>query len=416
MLHFKLVDNPSVWTYNNNMKERTMIIDTEIETKALYNTICRAINLSMFKGAHEAHTPRTIVDPILSKVSGQEYLVLFNIEFVVSLVYTSKVDPVNITFYSDHANKSAIARRLGVKYFDKFDIITMKSRPVMLINPPYTNGEQDASEIYTQIISDCIDKFDPVAIGGVSPENLVNGGQKKQKLREKILKKYGLKDLRFLDQKRDWAGKISVDTVFWVVEEGYTGPTTVTSRHANSPYTINGHLSEYVDGANQDVHDWLQRIQTADKIKLRGAKKTGRKGSQIKISKDGADNCIAEQGNEHDSHNTEWRVAFGYMRCNTCAVVPPGISIPGKYRYINFGSSEANARKFAAYMLSEPVRFIMKLIYTSRTLDNPQLAYVPKLDMNKFNKITDDILYKNWVTDPRVRSFIKATVGDEVPF
>ena len=96
--------------------------------------------------------------------------------------------------------------------------------------------------------------------------------------------------------------------------------------------------------------------------------------------------------------------------------MPPGISIPGKYRYINFGSSEANARKFAAYMLSEPVRFIMKLIYTSRTLDNPQLAYVPNLDMNKFNKITDDILYKNWVTDPRVRSFIKATVGDEVPF
>jgi hypothetical protein len=381
------------------------------------NKIYKALKegLISFDGAHDVYTPQTIVDPILTKVSGQEYLVLFNIEFVVSLVYTYKVDPMNITFYSDHANKSAIARKLGVKYFEKFDLITMKSRPVMLINPPYTNGEQDASEIYTQIINDCIDKFDPIAIGGVTPENLINGGQKKQTLREKILKKYGLKDLRFLDQKRDWGGKISVDTVFWVVEEAYTGPTTVMSRHSSTAYTINGHLPEYVDGANQDVHNWLQQIQTSDKIRLRGAKKTGRRGSQIKISKDGSDNYIVEQGNEHDSHNTEWRVAFGYMRCNTCAIVPPGISIPGKYRYINF-SSEANARKFADYMLSEPVRFIMKLIYTSRTLDNPQLAYVPKLDMNKFNNITDAVLYKHWATDPKVQQFIKATIGDEVPF
>jgi hypothetical protein len=371
--------------------------------------------LITFNGAHAVHTPRTIVEPILSQVLSQEYLVLFNIEFVASLVYTYKVDPMNITFYSDHANKSAIARKMGVKYFENFDLITMKSRPVMLINPPYTNGEQDASEIYTQIINDCIDKFNPVAIGGVTPENLINGGQKKQKLREKILKKYGLKDLRFLDQKRDWNGKISVDTIFWVVEEGHNGATTVTSRHCNSPYTINGKLAEYIDGANQDVHDWIQRIQTADKIKLRAAKKTGRAGNQIKISKDGGDNYIVEAGQEHDSHNTEWRVAFGYMRCNTCSIVPPGLSIPGKYRYINFGS-EANARKFAAYMMSKPVRFIMKLVYTSRTLDNPQLAYVPKLDMNKVNSVADADLYQMWNTAQPVQDFIQATIGDEVPF
>jgi hypothetical protein len=398
------------------MRKQLVNQELQIEMDALYRVVMQACDLGKFSGGHAVHTPRTIVEPILTNVSGQEYLVLFNIEFVVGLVYTNKVDPRMITFYSDHSNKSAIARKLGVKYFENLNSITMKSRPVMLINPPYTNGEQDASEIYTQIISDCIDKFDPIAIGGVTPENLINGGQKKQKLREKILKKYGLKDLRFLDQKRDWNGKISVDTVFWIVEESYQGPTTVLSRHANAPYTVTGQLTEYIDGANQQVHDWIQQIQTVDKIKLRLAKKTGRRGNQIKISKDGADNFVIEKGFEHDSHNTEWRVAFGYMRCNTCAIVPPSVSVPGKYRYINFGSSEDNARKFAAYMLSEPVRFIMKLVYTSRTLDNPQLSYVPKLDMNKFKKITDAVLYKHWNTDPAVQSFINATVGGEVPF
>jgi hypothetical protein len=104
------------------------------------------------------------------------------------------------------------------------------------------------------------------------------------------------------------------------------------------------------------------------------------------------------------------------MRCNTCAVVPPGVSISDKYRYINFGTNEDNARKFRDYMLSEPVRFIMKLIYTSRTLDNPQLAYVPKLDMNKFSNMNDVALYQIWNVDTATQAEIKTIVGIEVPF
>jgi hypothetical protein len=372
----------------------------------------------LFEGSHSAFTPASLTNPIISKLNfvDQEVLVLYNIEFVISLVYTHNIDPENITFFADHPNKIKIAKAIGVKYQTNLDAITMKSRPVLLVNPPYTNGEQDASEIYTSIINTCIDKFNPIAIGAVTPENLMNGGQKKKTLRDKIFKKYGLKDLRFLDQKRDWSGKIKVDTVFWVVEEGHTGSTTVTSRHHNTPYVVTKKLPEYIDGATQDIHDWILNIQTKDKIKLKTGKKTSKAGSQIKISKDHTDSWVAEVGHEYSSHNTEWRVAFGYMRCNTCAVVPPGQSIPGKYRYINFGTSEANARKFADYMMSEPVRFIMKLIYTSRTLDNPQLAYVPLLNMNSFTAVNDTVLYQHWNVTSAVQQEIKNIVGNEVPF
>jgi hypothetical protein len=61
---------------------------------------------------------------------------MFNIEFVVSLVYTYNIDPSTITFYSDHQNKSEMAHRLGVKY-----IITTLGKDmkfdVVLVNPPY---------------------------------------------------------------------------------------------------------------------------------------------------------------------------------------------------------------------------------------------------------------------------------------
>lgn len=373
---------------------------------------------SLFAGGHTAFTPQVLVNSLINNINLQDkdILVLYNIEFVIGLVYNFNVDPQRILFYSDHPNKSKIADSLQVKYETDLELITMKSRPVMLVNPPYTNGEQDASEIYTAIIDKCIEKFNPIAIGAVTPENLLNGGQKKKTLREKILNLYGLKDVRFLSQKRDWDGKIKVDTAFWVVEEGYTGTTSVTSRHYDTPYLINSKLNEYIDGGTQEIHDWLQSIQTADKIKLKAGKKTGKSGNQIKISKEYVDSMFVEAGSEYDSHNNEWRVAFGYMRCNTCAIVPPGLSIPGKYRYLNFGSNESNARKFAAYMMSEPVRFIMKLIYTSRTLDNPQLAYVPALDMNKFSSIDNSTLYAFWNVAADVQLEIKKIVGDEVPF
>lgn len=373
--------------------------------------------LVAFDNAHDIYTPHALVEEILSKINlNGDILVMFNIEFVVSLVYTYNVNPATITFYSDHRNKSEIAQRLGVKYVTSLENIVMNSRPVLLVNPPYTNGEQDASEIYTAIIDNCIEKFNPIAIGAVTPENMINGGQKKKTLREKLLKKYGLKYLSFLNQKEDWADNISVDTVFWVVEESYTGATTVCSRWKKQIYTVTTKLDEYVNGETQNIHDWLLKIQTTDKIKLLSSKKTGKTGTQIKISKDFTDSVKIEPGMEFSSHNSEWRVAFGYMRCNTCAIVPPGVSIPSKYRYLNFGSSEDSARKFASYMMSEPVRAIMKLIYTSRTLDNPQLAYVPKLDMTLFPVIDNATLYQFWKINTATRKEISDIVGNEVPF
>ena len=382
-----------------------------------------------FTGSHDVFTPQLVVDPIIKNIniSNKEVLVLFNIEFVISLVYTYNVDPGLITFFADHKNKEKFVKRIGVtniKYVEPtlpaiIEAIrnhTMKTRPVLLVNPPYTNGEQDASEIYTAIIDNCINQFDPIAIGAVTPENMINGGQKKKTLREKMFKKYGLKYLSFLNQKIDWNSDIKVDTISWVVEDSYCGATTVVGRNQKQIYTVQTKLDEYVNGETQNIHDWLLKIQTTDKIKLLSSRKTRKTGTQIKISKDFTDSVKIEPGMEFDSHNSEWRVAFGYMRCNTCAIVPPGVSIPSQYRYLNFGSSEDNARKFASYMMSEPVRAIMKLVYTSRTLDNPQLAYVPKLDMSLFNVIDNATLYQFWKINVKTRKEINDIVGNEVPF
>lgn len=379
----------------------------------------------LFAGSHGVHTSEYVVDKVVENIDTAYdcFLVLYNIEFVLDLIYKFNVDPKYITFVSDHKNKTNLANRLNINSVTFEEEFKMNKRPIMLINPPYTSGTQDATEIYTKIIDNCIEKFDPIAIGGVSPENLMNGGQKKKTLRTKLNEKYNLKYLRFLSQKRDWKDKIKVDTVSWVYDENYNGKTSVVSRYSDAPYTTDK-LDAYVDGATQSVHDWLISAQTEDKIKLKAPKprfneaNANQPDQQVKITKDFKDSYTLEDGLWTDSDNDCWRVVFGYMRCNTVAVVPPGPSIPGKYRYLSFKYDESLARKFADYMLSEPVRFIMKLVYTSRTLDNPQLSYVPEMitDLWYMDKVDDATLYAYWNINVDTQQFIKDTVGDEVPF
>jgi hypothetical protein len=379
----------------------------------------RTESASLFAGSHNVHTTEYVVDQILNNIDTKYgcFLVLYNIEFALILIHKYNVQPKDITFLSDHNNKTNLAKRLNIKCFTLEEEIKMNKRPIMLINPPYTNGSNDASEIYTSIIDNCIEKFNPIAIGGVTPENLMNGGQKKKTLRSKLTNKYNLKYLRFLDQKRDWDGKIKVDTVSWVYDGAYSGNTSVVGRHSNVPYIINTKLDEYVDGGTQSIHDWLISIQTNNKIKLKNPKRNGTQtGSQVKISKEFKDSYTLQAGTKTQSNNNEWRAVFGYMRTNTIAVVPPGASIPGKYRYMPFGQDEELARKFTSYMLSEPVRFIMKLVYTSRTLDNPQLSYIPMLDLTQFEKVDNETLYSYWNLGLDTQAIIKNIVKDEVPF
>lgn len=94
----------------------------------------------LFHGSHDIFTPRPLVESILNNIDlTGPILVLFNIEFVISLVHTYKVSPEMITLYSDHNNKEKIAKSLGCKVVK--DIKNNMKFRVAIINPPYTNGQ-----------------------------------------------------------------------------------------------------------------------------------------------------------------------------------------------------------------------------------------------------------------------------------
>ena len=92
-----------------------------------------------FDGAHNVHTPQALVEELLGQVPlTGSILVMFNVEFVISLVYTYNVTPAQITFYSDHTSKSKICERLGVKYITSLE--TDMKFDVVVGNPPYNKG------------------------------------------------------------------------------------------------------------------------------------------------------------------------------------------------------------------------------------------------------------------------------------
>lgn len=141
---------------NSNKLE---LIMTQTEINAWYDSTSKACSKGKFNGGHAAFTPRLLVEELMSTINSKDklrgkILVLFNVEFVISLVYTYNVNPENITFYSDHTNKTMIAKRLNVKY-----VITELEQDmefdIVVGNPPFKKGKETggASSLWRKIVS-----------------------------------------------------------------------------------------------------------------------------------------------------------------------------------------------------------------------------------------------------------------------
>ena len=272
MPQFFLVDNPSDWTYNNNMKERTMTIDTKTEAGAYYHAIAKAISTDKFKGAHAIHTPQALVEEVLSKIALQgDILVMFNVEFVISLVYTYNIAPENITFYSDHDNKSRICSKLGVKYITNLE--TDMKFDVVLANPPYDGeleGKDQTKKIWIAFAHKCLDLLeDNGYLGFVSPPSWVlSNDAKLKKVRNRILD-CDLQSLR-LGIQNQFPSKPGVQIGYFILKNTpYTGNTQFTDEGTTVSKIIDLRNGLPLTATEQYRQDLIVKIHNASSNKYK---------------------------------------------------------------------------------------------------------------------------------------------------
>jgi hypothetical protein len=224
-----------------------------------------------FTEGHAIHTPRALVDEILGKIKLRgNILVMFNIEFVVSLVYTYNIDPETITFYSDSEDKTEFAKNLGVKYIttlgtDMFDVI--------LANPPYDavmEGNDQTKKIWISFIHTCLDHLNQDgSLGFVCPPSWVlSNDAKLKKVRNKILEsdlqtlKLGIQD--------QFPSKPGVQIAYFtLVKSAYLGQTKFYDVDKTVPVVIDVRNGLPQSPTEQFRSDLIDKIHNSSKVKFK---------------------------------------------------------------------------------------------------------------------------------------------------
>ena len=254
------------------MMEQIMIVDNKTEAGAYYHAIAKAISTDKFKGAHAIYTPQLLVEEMLGnlKLRGT-ILVMFNIEFVVSLVHTYNIAPENITFYSDHNNKSRICSKLGVKYITNLE--TDMKFDVVLANPPYDGeleGKDQTKKIWIAFAHRCLDLLeDNGYLGFVSPPSWVlSNDAKLKKVRNRILDcdlqvlKLGIQD--------QFPSKPGVQIGYFILKNSaYTGNTQFVDEGTTVSKTIDLRNGLPLSPSEQYRQDLITKIHNSSSNKYK---------------------------------------------------------------------------------------------------------------------------------------------------
>jgi hypothetical protein len=204
----------------------------------LYQFLNSKKGVEFLQGSHNVYTPQVLVEEILSNVNGlndaKSILVLFNLEFVIGLVYTYGVNSNSVTFYSDGANKTSMASRMGVKVITslennmKFDVVVG--------NPPFSaHGENKkagkrGTEIYVEFFRKATEMAPVVAM-------ILPTSDKKVQAKHNALLKEKANKIVYIDEKV-FSG-ITMPMWYVIVDGSEEKPTVEFNIHGVTGNLIN---------------------------------------------------------------------------------------------------------------------------------------------------------------------------------
>jgi hypothetical protein len=291
----------------------------------------------------------------------------------------------NLLKVKSSVNKHKLAGQYAVKPYNKFfEMDKIMQDMIITGNPPYNDGSEARTPIYDQFLEK-LSKNNPQFVTFIIPSNWFS--QSHNKLGKDVrnyLRKLGVYKIQI--NPVDLFEGVTVGTCTVFCKREYSGKIVLLNADESQSFEIDNFDNQIIPEFDIVSRNLLLRLKPTTPFVTYG-------GGNFDTSK--------------------WRIMTSYRKerfdlepLNPLKVFEPEYESQSGYRaFASFDSkqeAEDNLENYKSFWHSKIVKFIMRKTRTSTTLDNPQLFWVPKIDINKV--FTDQDLYTLFeLTDEEIK-------------
>jgi hypothetical protein len=280
----------------------------------------------------------------------------------------------NILKVKSSVNKHNLIGRYAVKPYNKFFEMDKIMQDMIIVgNPPYNDGSAARTPIYDQFLEK-LSKNNPQHVIFIIPSNWFS--QSHNKLGKDVrmyLRKLGVYKIQI--NPVDLFEGVTVGTCTVFCKRGYLDKIVLVNADESQSFKIENFDEQIIPEFDIIIRNLLLRLKPKTPFVTYG-------------------------GGNFDTD--KWRVMTSYRKerfdlepLNPLKVFEPEYESQSGYRaFASFNSkaeAETNLEYYKSFWHSKLIKFIMRKTRTSTTLDNPQLYWVPKINIDKI--FTDQDLY-----------------------
>ena len=321
---------------------------------------------------------------------------------------------------------------------------------VIIGNPPYQLGQSGgdavggfAMPIYQEFVK-AAKSLDPRFLVMVTPSRWFAGGRGLDEYRSEMLADKRLRTLvDFPDAAEAFPGtQIKGGVSYFLWDNSWNDACEVTTIHGGKPTSpaMRRYLGAYdvVVRRNEAVPilEKVLKVNARDafgnlaskvspiqpfsiRTNFRGAeKKTGMKKPVLLIGNNSETYIERADVPRNDAWIDEWKVLLGraygagdsfpHQIYNHPILARPGTACTETYLVINRFKKETDAKRFARYLRTRFVRFLVSLRKNTQDIYNERFQFVPDLPMDR--EWTDEILYKKYGITKAEIAFIESMI------
>ena len=284
----------------------------------------------------------------------------------------------NLFFKYNNINEQS----LNIKYIQELDM--NMENTIIEGNPPYNDGSKGRAPIYDKFLEK-LSKNQPKKVTFIIPTNWFT--QPHNKLGRDVrqfLKELGLYKIQMNPVDLFEGATVGTCTVF--CKKGYIGKIQLVSANNKDQFEIANFEEQIIPEFDTVSRNLLMRLRPEKPF-------------------------VTYAGGKFDTNC--WRIMTSYRKerfdiepLNPLKVFEPNYKSQSGYRafasFVTQSDAEKNLEFYKSFWHSKLIKFIMRKTRTSTTLDNPQLFWVPVIEIDRV--FTDEDLYKIFnLTDNEIK-------------